>query len=95
MTARADRLHRRLSFALRAAAALAAIAIAVGAPAAAQARPPQAAPWCAFMGGPWGFDCSYYSFEQCMQTARGLGNFCTPNPASGDSRVRKRRRARR
>jgi hypothetical protein len=32
------------------------------------------------MGGDWGFDCSYYTFEQCMATARGLGNSCSPNP---------------
>jgi len=41
----------------------------------------QAAPWCAAMGGSFGgWDCSYYTFEQCMATARGLGNFCSPNP---------------
>ncbi len=36
--------------------------------------------WCANMGGGWGFDCSYFTFEQCMATARGLGNSCSPNP---------------
>jgi hypothetical protein len=78
--------------ALRAFAALAAVAIALGLPVAAQARP---APWCAFTGSYQGsFDCSYYTLEQCMQTARGLGNFCTPNPAVGDIRDRKRRRSR-
>jgi hypothetical protein len=42
--------------------------------------PPQSAPWCAAMGGSWGFDCSYFTFDQCMATARGLGNYCSPNP---------------
>jgi hypothetical protein len=42
-------------------------------------RPP--APWCAFLGALVGAsDCGYYTFEQCMATARGLGGYCTPNP---------------
>ena len=41
-------------------------------------RPP---PWCAYLGGETGgYDCGYYTFEQCMETARGLGNYCVPNP---------------
>jgi hypothetical protein len=41
----------------------------------------QLAPWCAYLGGfDGGYDCSYYTFEQCMATARGLGNSCMPNP---------------
>jgi len=41
----------------------------------------QLAPWCAYLGGFNGsYDCSYYTFEQCMATARGLGNSCAPNP---------------
>jgi len=41
----------------------------------------QLAPWCAAMGGnSGGWDCSYYSLEQCMATARGLGGYCSPNP---------------
>jgi hypothetical protein len=39
------------------------------------------APWCAYLGGrDGGYDCGYYTFEQCMATARGLGGSCTPNP---------------
>jgi hypothetical protein len=39
------------------------------------------APWCANLGGrDGGWDCGYYSFEQCMATARGLSNNCQPNP---------------
>jgi hypothetical protein len=44
----------------------------------------RAPPWCAAKGSDWGFDCSYYTFEQCMETARGLGNYCTRNPAALD-----------
>jgi hypothetical protein len=41
----------------------------------------QTAPWCAYMGGrDGGYDCGYYTFEQCMATARGLGGSCMPNP---------------
>ena len=64
----------------------------------AQAAWRQAAPWCANMGGGYGFDCSYFTFDQCMATARGLGNFCTPNPRAqryvedrGRRRVRSRK----
>ena len=39
------------------------------------------APWCAYLGGGSGsYSCGYYTFEQCMETARGLGNYCVPNP---------------
>jgi len=41
----------------------------------------QTAPWCASQGGRGGgFDCSFYTFEQCMATARGLGGSCAQNP---------------
>ena len=40
-----------------------------------------AAPWCANLGGrDGGWDCGYYTFDQCMATARGLGGSCAPNP---------------
>jgi len=53
-------------------------------------------PWCAYMGGDFGFDCSYYTFEQCMETARGLGNYCSPNPRlqTGAPPIRQQRRFR-
>ena len=56
----------------------------------------QLAPWCANMGGSYGFDCSYFTFEQCMATARGLGNFCSPNPSlqAGSRPIRQQRRVR-
>lgn len=74
--------HDRRLPALRIAVALAALAgaglIDAGNAAMAQRRAP---PWCAYLGGrDGGFDCSYYTFEQCMATARGLGNSCQPNP---------------
>jgi hypothetical protein len=56
----------------------------------------QLAPWCAYMGGQYGFDCSYFTFEQCMATARGLGNHCSPNPSfqAGSRPIRQQRRVR-
>ena len=52
--------------------------------------------WCASMGGDFGFDCSYDTFAQCMETARGLGNYCLQNPRlpAGNRPVRQQRRAR-
>jgi len=40
-------------------------------------------PWCAYysgggMGG-GGTNCGFTTFEQCMETARGLGSFCQRN----------------
>jgi hypothetical protein len=56
----------------------------------------QAAPWCANMGGrDGGFDCGYYTFEQCMATARGLGGNCVPNPRVAQDPDRQWRRSRR
>jgi hypothetical protein len=56
----------------------------------------QGAPWCAYLGGfGGGFDCSYYTFDQCMATARGLGGRCQPNPSVAQSPYRPQRRARR
>jgi hypothetical protein len=53
----------------------------------ASAQSRRAVPWCANLGGQFGYDCGYYSFEQCMETARGLGNSCSPNPwAQGTDR---------
>jgi hypothetical protein len=78
-----DRLCRLL--ALKIAIALCAVAGAgvldarTAATAGWQQRAP--APWCAALGGrDGGYDCGYYTFEQCMATARGLGGNCAPNP---------------
>ena len=52
----------------------------------------QGAPWCAASGGRGSaWDCSYYSFEQCMATARGLSSNCAPNPRYIERQSRKRR----
>jgi hypothetical protein len=73
--------HRRL-LALKIAVGIAVVAGAglldARSAALAQRRP---APWCAYEGGQvGGWDCAYYTFEQCMATARGLGGQCQPNP---------------
>ena len=40
-------------------------------------------PWCAQygggQGGGGGRNCGFVSYEQCMETSRGMGGFCEPN----------------
>jgi hypothetical protein len=39
-------------------------------------------PWCAQYGGGkggGGRNCGFVSYEQCMETSRGMGGFCEPN----------------
>jgi Protein of unknown function (DUF3551) len=38
-------------------------------------------PWCAIYssGATGGTNCGFITFEQCMETARGLGSLCQPN----------------
>jgi Protein of unknown function (DUF3551) len=70
---------RRRLLALNIAVALGATATLLDSGTAATAR--AAPPWCANLGGrDGGWDCSYYTFEQCMATARGLSSNCQPNP---------------
>ena len=66
-----------------------------GAPTAARAQY-QMAPWCAYLGS-WGgsYDCSYYTFQQCMATASGIGNICLRNPRYVGDPGRPQRRSRR
>jgi hypothetical protein len=45
-------------------------------PAAAENRP-----WCFQDTGKSATSCSFISFEQCMETARGLGGSCKQNPS--------------
>jgi hypothetical protein len=72
---RSSTLHALLALAIIGAGAC----LDLGGGAIAQAS--QRGPWCAYLGGHGsGFDCSYFTFEQCMATARGLGGFCSPNP---------------
>ena len=55
-------------------------------------------PWCAIydggMGG--GTNCGFTTYEQCMETARGLGSLCQPNtqyvPPPGPHRYTRQRR---
>ncbi|MCC6886943.1 MAG: DUF3551 domain-containing protein [Hyphomicrobiales bacterium] len=39
-------------------------------------------PYCLRDGvnGPGTWDCSYYSMQQCLDTASGAGGSCQPNP---------------
>ena len=37
-------------------------------------------PWCAIYDDALGGEnCGFVTFEQCMETARGLGSLCQPN----------------
>ena len=64
--------HGQRRLALMFAATILAGAGSLTLPSAAMAWSSQTAPWCAYMGGGYGFDCSYFTFQQCMDTARGL-----------------------
>ena len=50
-----------------------------------------AAPWCAWFTRSF-YDCSYYTFEQCLATISGIGGWCQPNttyvPPAGQRRQR-------
>ena len=50
--------------------------VGIGTPAEAQNYP-----WCAIYGGfdDGGTNCGFTTFQQCMDTARGLGSNCQPN----------------
>jgi hypothetical protein len=65
----------RFNAALSAAIAIAALAV--------FARPAAAIeyPWCAQYGngGDGGRNCGFVSYEQCMETVRGIGGFCERN----------------
>jgi hypothetical protein len=38
-------------------------------------------PWCFSDTGKAATSCAFTSFEQCMETARGLGGICKQNPS--------------
>ena len=66
----------KFNSALFAAIAIAALAV--------PARPAAAIeyPWCAQYGGDdgdGGRNCGFVSYEQCMETLRGMGGFCERN----------------
>jgi hypothetical protein len=52
----------------------------------------QYAPWCFSDSGRRGgtVTCTFYSFEQCMATARGIGGSCSPNPLQRPNKPQQR-----
>ena len=65
---------------------------------AAQAQPQRGrGPWCAADIEGSTYDCAFYSFEQCMATASGMGSACSRNPlyVPPPPQVRQLRRAHR
>ncbi|MPZ36977.1 MAG: DUF3551 domain-containing protein [Rhizobiales bacterium] len=48
-------------------------------------------PYCLRDGvaGPGMWDCSYYSMQQCLDTASGAGGSCQPNPWYQGPRLRR------
>jgi hypothetical protein len=36
-------------------------------------------PWCAIYSAKGAQNCGMVSFQQCMDTVRGIGGFCEPN----------------
>jgi hypothetical protein len=68
-----EEMMKAILFAL----AIAATAIATGAPAQAQNYP-----WCVFWNGTGGSrNCGFVTYPQCIATAQGAGAFCFHNPA--------------
>jgi hypothetical protein len=57
-------------------------------------------PWCAqYSGedGDGGRNCGFVSYEQCMQTVRGMGGFCAANlfyPSAAERPVKPKRKPR-
>ncbi len=49
-------------------------AVAIGTPAEAQNYP-----WCAQYSRGGGQNCGFTTFQQCLDTVRGIGGFCNPN----------------
>jgi hypothetical protein len=53
------------------------------------------APWCANLGYlGTGWECAYYTVEQCMARASGITNSCSVNPWYVPERVQPRRQRR-
>ena len=55
------------------------ILVAVASMSATAARAGIEYPWCAEYGRGGGRNCGFVSYEQCMETSRGMGGFCEPN----------------
>lgn len=60
---------------------LATLAMVIAAAAFASRAQAQNYPWCAQYGEDFGdvLNCGFVSFEQCMETVRGMGGFCIVN----------------
>ena len=41
--------------------------------------------WCAFYDAST-YNCGFNSYQQCLETVRGAGGYCRPNPFEGDRR---------
>jgi hypothetical protein len=53
------------------------------------------APWCANMGDLGiGFECAYYTLEQCLARVSGITNSCSVNPWYVPERIQVRRQRR-
>lgn len=58
------------------------------------------ATWCgsALSGEEGTRECAFFSFQQCLETIRGLGGFCYPSPSAAaydEPRVKRNKKARR
>lgn len=71
---------RPASIALWASAAVAALVIVAGAPTSAQAYPEGPFCWENYGRGGLGKQCTFYTYEQCLRTASGVGGMCSQNP---------------
>ena len=78
---------------------LLAIGIVVGAVAGGSSAKAQNYPWCAVYGGGdkgGATNCGFTTFQQCMDTLRGMGGFCNQNtqfvPPAGPHPARDYRR---
>jgi Protein of unknown function (DUF3551) len=49
-----------------------------------------AAPWCLFYDQST-YNCGFHSYQQCLESMRGAGGYCRPNPFEGGGQYRRRR----
>jgi Protein of unknown function (DUF3551) len=47
-----------------------------------------AAPWCAFYDAST-YNCGFHTYQQCLETVRGAGGYCRPNPFGDQDRRRR------
>lgn len=71
---------RPASVALWASAAVAALVIVASAPTPALAYPEGPYCWENWGRGGLGKQCTFYTYEQCLRTASGVGGTCSQNP---------------